>query len=220
MKVLCIAPHPDDETIGCGGTLLRHVAEGDQVTWLIATGMREPAFTAERIEQRQRELIAVAARYKFIETRQLGFETTRLDCPPMADVVTAMSHVFQLVQPNVVYVPYRNDVHSDHGVVFDAAAACCKSFRYHSVKAVYAYETLSETEFGLRPDDPGFRPNLFVNIQEFLDSKIEIMKLYGPELRDFPFPRSEVCLRAQAALRGAQSGLSAAEAFMILKEIR
>ena len=128
--------------------------------------------------------------------------------------------MFERVQPDTVYVPYRNDAHSDHAAVFDAAVACCKSFRQPSIRRVHAYETLSETEFGLRPDDAGFRPNAFVDTSRWLDRKIDIMRLYDGEMGRFPFPRSEECIRAQAMLRGSQAGVAAAEAFMVLKEIR
>lgn len=220
MNVLCIAPHPDDETIGCGGALLRHAAVGDRVHWLVVTTMTPDLFDAERMARRRREIDAVAARYGFASVHVCNFGTTKLDTQPMSDVVGAISKVFAEIRPDVVFVPYRNDVHSDHTVVFDAAISCCKSFRYPSVKSVYAYETLSETEFGLRPEDGGFRPNLFVDISPFLDEKIDIMRLYEGEIKPFPFPRSEECMRAQSLLRGAQAGVRAAEAFMILKEIR
>jgi N-acetylglucosamine malate deacetylase 1 len=219
--VLCIAPHPDDETLGCAGTLLRHAAEGAAVHWLVMTAMDErQGFKAERIATRAAEIDRVAEAYGFAGVHRAGLPTTRLDTLPMSDLVGAVAGVVRDINPRTVYVPYRNDAHSDHAVVFDAAVACCKSFRYPSIKQVLAYETLSETEFGLRPDDPGFRPNLFVDTSAWLDRKIEIMKLYAGELSNFPFPRSEECLRAQAMLRGSQAGVRAAEAFMILKEIR
>ena len=126
----------------------------------------------------------------------------------------------QQVEPETLYIPYRNDIHSDHTVVFDAAVACTKIFRYPSIRNVYVYEVLSETEFGMRTDDPGFRPNLYIDISTWVDRKIEIMKKFTGEMGEFPFPRSETCIRAQAALRGSQAGVLAAEAFMILKEIR
>lgn len=214
--VLVIAPHPDDETLGCGATLLRHVAEGDSTHWLVMT----QGFDPERIAVREAELQAVSKAYGFTETHRAGFPTTRLDTIPMAELVNAISQVIQRVQPDTLYLPYRNDAHSDHAAVFDAAAACCKNFRYPSVKRANVYETLSETEFGLRTDDPGFRPNLFVDTSAWLDRKIEIMRMFSGELGAFPFPRSEECIRAQAMLRGSQAGVMAAEAFMILKEIR
>jgi len=220
-KVLCVAPHPDDETLGCGGTLLRHVREGDEVHWLIMTTITvDQGFTPNRVSSRHSEINEVSARYGFSGVHKAEFLTARLDTYAKAELVSAVSKVVSHIQPNIIYVPYRNDIHSDHAAVFDAALACTKSFRYPSIKSVHAYETLSETEFGLRPDDPGFRPNLFVDISNFIEDKIDIMKLYVGELGEFPFPRSEESLRAQALLRGAQSGLMAAEAFMTLKEIR
>jgi len=219
--VLCIAPHPDDETLGCGGTLLRHVAEGAEVHWLIVTSM-DPArgFTPERIARRDREIEEVALAYGFTAVHRTHLPTTRLDTLPKSDLVTAISQVVQKVLPRTMYVPYRNDAHSDHAAVFDAAVACTKSFRYPSIRKVLAYETLSETEFGMRTDDPGFRPNVFVDTSAWIDRKIGIMERYAGEMAPFPFPRSRECLQAQATLRGSQAGVSAAEAFMLLKEIR
>lgn len=219
--ILCVAPHPDDETLGCGMTLLRNVAEGAAVHWLIMTSMHAAqGFSAERIANRDAEIEQVARAYGFVGVHRAGLPTTRLDTLPMGDLVGAVSAVVAKIRPRTVYLPYRNDVHSDHAAVFDAAAACCKSFRYPSIRQVYAYETLSETEFGLRPDDPGFRPNLFVDGTPWLERKLEIMRLFKGEMGDFPFPRSAECLRAQAMLRGSQAGVRAAEAFMVLKEIR
>lgn len=219
--ILVVAPHPDDESLGCGGTLLRHVDEGDSVHWLIVTTMTtSQGFSAERIATRNMEIDMVASTYRFAGVHRSGLPTTRLDTLPMGDLVGLIGNIFKDVRPDTVYLPYRNDAHSDHAVVFDATISCCKSFRHPSVKRVYAYETLSETEFGLRPDDPGFRPNLFIDIGDRLERKLQILNLYAGEMNSFPFPRSEECVRAQAALRGSKAGLRAAEAFMVLKEVR
>ncbi len=220
-KVLAIAPHPDDETLGCGGVLLRHAAEGDEIHWLVITGITpELGFSVERVARRAAEIEAVGKSYGFKEIIQAGFPTMALDTIANTRLINAIGAVVRTIAPDTLYIPYRNDAHSDHARVFDAAVACSKSFRYPSIRAVYVYETLSETEFGLRIDDPGFRPNHFVNITGWLDRKIEIMRLYGDEMGEFPFPRSETSMRAQAALRGSQAGVVAAEAFMLIKEIR
>lgn len=219
--VLCIAPHPDDETLGCGGSLLRHIAEGDEVYWLIVTTVTEQlGFSETKINARELEIGEVARAYGFKKVYRAGLLTTRLDALPKADLVTAVASIMSDVSPHTLYVPYRNDVHSDHAAVFDAVISCSKTFRYPSIRQIYAYETLSETEFGLRPDDPGFRPNLFSDISPWLEKKIDIMRMFSGEMGNFPFPRSEECIRAQAMLRGSQAGVMAAEAFMILKEIR
>lgn len=217
--VLVIAPHPDDETLGCGGTILRHVEQGDAVRWLIVTHILEEfGFEVDRIEQREHEIERVAEHYGIEQPINLKFPTTRLDAQPMNALVDAIGNAFREIEPELVYIPYRNDVHTDHAVVFDAVTSCTKWFRYPSVQRVLAYETLSETEFSLNPDISGFQPNVFVNITGRVDDKVEIMQVYESEIERHPFPRSESAIRAQATLRGSTAGFDAAEAFMLLKE--
>jgi N-acetylglucosamine malate deacetylase 1 len=176
-KVLIITPHPDDETLGCGGTILRHLKEGDQVYWLICTTITEElGFSKARIEKRADEINRVNQAFRFTGFRQLGFPTTFLDQVPQNQIIEEISKFLTEIQADTLYLPYRNDVHSDHANVFDASISCTKSFRYPFVKRVRVYETLSETEFGLRTDDPGFKPNLWIYISSFLDQKVEIMK--------------------------------------------
>lgn len=219
--ILAIAPHPDDETLGCGGALLRHRAEGDDIHWLIVTGMTEESgFPADRIEARENEITAVAEAYGFASVTRLGFQAARLDTLAMGDLVAAMGKAFGKIKPETVYVPFPGDAHTDHREAFDAAAACCKWFRFPSVRQVIACEIPSETDFGLDPAAQPFRPNLFVDISDWLDEKIRIMGTYAGEMGDFPFPRSEKGIRALAAHRGSQAGCEGAEAFMVLKEIR
>jgi len=217
--VLVVAPHPDDETLGCGGTMLRHVEQEDTVHWLIVTHITEElGFEAERIEKREREIGNVAAHYGIDQPVNLEFPTTRLDAQPMSTFVDAIGRVFQEVKPEIIYVPYRSDIHTDHAVVFDAVMSCTKWFRYPSVQRVLAYETLSETEFALDPDVSGFQPNVFIDITGKVEDKIQIMRIYESEIGEHPFPRSEAAIRAQATLRGSTAGFNAAEAFMLLKE--
>ena len=218
-RILVVGPHPDDETLGCGGTLLRHAAEGDEIHWLIMTTItREAGFSGERIQSRGGEIEWVSEAYGFSTTHQAPFVTARLDTYPKSDLVAEVSQCIANVEPDTIYLPYRNDVHSDHAAVFDAVASCTKSFRYPYIRRVRAYETLSETEFSIRKDDSGFQPNLWVNISDFLDRKIEIMRFYEGDMGEFPFPRSELNIRALATLRGATAGVEAAEGFMNLIE--
>jgi N-acetylglucosamine malate deacetylase 1 len=218
--ILVVAPHPDDETLGCGGTLLRHIADGDQVHWLImSTISQDSGYTKERVESRAKEITIVADVYQFSSFKQEKFITTQLDTYPKSKLIDVVSEIVQRLEPDTIYLPYRGDVHSDHSVVFDAVVPCTKPFRYPSVKRVRAYETLSETEFSINPDYGGFKPNLWVDISQYLDKKIKIMKIYKGELDEHPFPRSEVNLRALASLRGATAGVEMAEGFVSLREI-
>ena len=219
--ILVIAPHPDDETLGCGGTILRHIEEGDEVIWVIATRIDGSiGFSDEKILKREKEIQTVKTKYGISKIYQSNFLTTMLDTVPKKELVNFFSNIFKQEDPEVIYIPYRNDAHSDHAEVFDAATSCAKSFRYDSIKSVYVYETLSETGFGLRTDDLGFKPNLFVDITDYLQKKIDIMCMYENELGAFPFPRSIETIESLAKLRGSYINAHAAEAFMVLKEVR
>lgn len=216
--ILCIAPHPDDEVLGVGGTLLRRKAEGAKVAWLIVTGITvETGWSEKKVKQRADEVRRITEFFGFDEVFTLNFPTTQLDRVPMGDLVAGISEVFKTFEPEEVFVPHPSDVHTDHRIVFDAAASCTKWFRYPSVKRVLAYETLSETDFGLSVDQ-GFRPNVFVDIGPFLEGKLQAMEIYASELGAFPFPRSLEAIRALATVRGAASGFNAAEAFQLLRE--
>lgn len=219
-KVLVIAPHADDESLGCGGTLLRHKAEGDEVHWLLVTGMSEEfGFDAERIASRQQEITDAAKYYGFESTSQLYLPPAALETLSIGSIIAGISDIINRIKPEIVYVPYRNDAHSDHEIVFDAAMSATKSFRYPFIKRVLAYETISETDFGMKPEDGGFRPNVFVNISDFISKKLDVLDIFESEMGKFPFPRSRKALEALATLRGAQSNCNAAESFMLIKEI-
>ncbi|MFO8049182.1 MAG: PIG-L family deacetylase, partial [Desulfosudaceae bacterium] len=147
-NILVIAVHPDDETLGCGGTLLRHREAGDATFWCLVTAMSEKSgFLPAQIAAREQEISKVAAEYDFQEVFQLGLAATRVDTYPMADTVTAISEVIDLVQPEIIYLPFHGDVHSDHRTIFQASYSCTKQFRYSSIRKIYLMETLSETEF-------------------------------------------------------------------------
>lgn len=218
MNIIVIAPHPDDEVLGVGGTILRYKAQGAKVAWLIVTGVNTSAgWSGEKVKQRADEIKQVTKLFNFDSVFELNFPTTQLDQVPMSDLVGEISNVFKAFEPEEIFVPHPSDIHTDHRVVFDAVASCTKWFRYPSVKRVLAYETLSETDFGLGVSQ-AFRPNVFINIEPYLAHKLRAMDVYCSELGNFPFPRSHEAIRALASIRGAVSGFMAAEAFELLRE--
>ena len=216
-KVLVISPHPDDETLGCGGTLIRHKKEGDEIHWLIMTNVNSSEKKIHSVKEKEIEEVSKA--YNFDSTSRTKFLTSELDSAPRKEIIQVISKVFEEIQPNFLYLPFNNDIHSDHSIVFDAAASCTKSFRYPYVKKVMIYETISETEFSIRPDREQFKPNLWIDISDYIDEKIEIMSLYESEIGKEPFPRSEQNIRSLAKFRGSTVGALSAEAFILLKEI-
>lgn len=198
--------------------MLRRTAEGAAVGWLIVTGMSEEhGWPAEQVRRRDAEIAAVTELVGFTEVFNLRLPAARLDTLPMADLVQHFARVFTAFQPTEVFVPHPADVHSDHRLVFEAAAACTKWFRYPSVRRVLAYETISETDFGLAANTR-FQQNSFVDITAFLERKLDVMAVYQSELGTFPFPRSREALRALAVTHGAAAGFGAAEAFQLLRE--
>lgn len=219
--VMVVAPHPDDETLGCGGTLLRHLQQGDELHWVIMTKMEtRQGFSEQRIASREAEIQQVAERYQFNKVFRGQFATMELDQYSMVELVDFVSDAVRESQPNIIYLPFPGDIHSDHTMVYDAVKSCTKSFRYPSVTSIRVYETLSETDFALATQTQSFQPNLFVSMGEFLDAKLDIMRIYGSELGEHPFPRSERAIRAQATLRGTIAGVEAAESFMTIREIQ
>ena len=218
MKILIIAPHPDDETLGCGGALFRHKAEGDDIYWLIITGISQEGGWKEKVvNKRDNEIDAVAEKYGFSDVFNLRLPTTKMDTLPVSDLIGEISNVYKKVEPDIIYMPFSNDVHTDHQLIAKALQSTFKWFRYPHIKKVYMYETPSETEFnfvGYR----NFRPNVFVDVTDYLDEKISTMRVYKSELGVFPFPRSDQTIRALASLRGSQSGFNAAEAFELVYE--
>lgn len=219
-NVLVVAVHPDDETLGCGGTLLKHKANGDAVHWLIVTSIKERhGFAASAVEARRQEIEAVSSMYGFDGVHDLDFPTMQLDEIPFSRLIGSISDVFGHVEPNIVYLPFKSDVHTDHQIAFKAAYSCTKTFRCPSIKKIVMMETLSETEFAPSTKEDSFTPNMFVDVTDFIDRKIEIMNIYKNEIGSHPFPRSERNIRSLATFRGATAGCEYAESFMMLKEI-
>lgn len=219
-KIMIVAPHADDETLGCGGTILKLVAQGHEVHWLLVTGMSgSSGFCKQQIDNRKDEIYRAAKAYGFAEVHELMLPPAHLDTLALGQIIDPICKIITVVQPEQVFTAYRNDAHSDHQIVYDAVMSATKSFRYPFVKRVLAYETMSETNFGLKPEDGGFKPNVFIDIGYYLQKKLEILSIYSSELGEFPFPRSIKALEALAYVRGTQCNAEAAEAFMLIKEI-
>ncbi len=216
---MCIAVHPDDETLGCGGTILKHIAAKDKVSWLIVTDMKnELGFSENTMAKREVEIRKVKSFYKFCEVTRLGLPTTCLDMIGQRKLVGAIFDAVSKFQPEVLYLPFYGDAQSDHRMVFEASISCLKSFRCPSVKKALMMETPSETDYCF-PSEKCFSPNYYVDITDTFEGKLRAMKIYESEYGIAPFPRSKEILRAFATLRGSFIGRQYAEAFVILKDV-
>lgn len=219
-NIIVISAHPDDEILGCGGTLLKHKRNNDNIYWLITTNIsEEQGFSKERVESRQEEIRTVEKLLGIKKTFLLNYPTMSLTLETLNKMIPEVSKVFSEVEPEIVYCLNRSDAHSDHRITFDAVLSCTKSFRYPYVKQVLMYECISETEFAPVLHEKAFLPNYYVDISEFIEEKKDIMKVYHSELGEHPFPRSLRNIEALAVFRGASVGVAHAEAFQLIKFI-
>ena len=220
MNVLVVSVHPDDETLGCGGTILKHIKENDNVYWLILTEASEASgYSKKFISTRENEIREVSKEYQFSKTFNLGFPATKLHAFDFSDVIAKVSSVIQEVKPEVIYTVNRSDIHTDHQVAAKAIISCTKSFRNPFVKRILMYECISETEMVPPLPENMFFAQVYSDVSDFLEKKIEIFKKFESELQEPPLPRSIENIRALARFRGSTVSVRYAEAFMLLREV-
>lgn len=216
MKILIIAPHPDDEVLGCGGTIAKHVKGEDEVYLCIVTKAYTPDWSEDFLKKRSEEIKKANEILGIKKTYLLDFPTIKLDTIPQKELVDSITNIVGEVKPDVMYIPHKGDLNKDHRLVFEATLVVARPINNNLMK-ILSYETLSETEWG-KPIVP-FVPNVYVDIASTVEKKIEAMKSYKSELRKLPHPRSEESIRTLARIRGLESGLDFAEAFTLIREI-
>lgn len=217
MKSLVIAPHPDDEVLGGGGTIALHSKKGDEVFLCIVTKAYTPDWSEDFIKNRKKEVANANKILGIKKTYFLDFPTAKLETIPQKELNDSILKIVERVKPQIVYVPHRGDLNKDHRLVFEAALVAVRPMSGQKVRKVLCYETLSETEWGLPWEI--FTPNVYVDISNTIKTKIEAMKAYQSEIRPYPSPRSLELIRILAQKRGAEAGMEFAEAFMLIREV-
>ena len=216
LKSLFITPHPDDETLGCGGTILQRKNNGNKIGWLLITDITtDNGWSKNIVEKRRSEINSVSKKYNFDKVYNLKKPSTKIDSLPFSELISEISSIFNDFQPHEIFLPHWNDIHSDHRVVFEASISSSKSFRMPFIKKILCYETLSETEFSYVNQDK-FNPTYYVNVSEYFEEKLQIMKIYESEIGNFPFPRSFEAIKSLAKIRGSRCGCDFAEAFQLI----
>lgn len=219
MRILVVSVHPDDETIGCGGTILKHARLGDEVYWLILTKADESlGFNKSFLDNRENQIELVSKEFQFEDVIKLDLLTTRLHSIDFSLLIEKFSSVINKIKPEIIYMNNRSDIHTDHQVAAKALMSCTKSFRYPFIKKILMYECISETEIAPALPENLFIPNVYSDITEFIDKKLGIMKIYQSEVQEPPLPRSLDNIKALARYRGASCGVNYAEAFMLIRE--
>jgi LmbE family N-acetylglucosaminyl deacetylase len=223
-KILVIAPHADDEVLGCGATMANACTKGDEVFVLICTNASVGApelFSTELIKQIRSEAVAAHRLIGIKETFFLDFPAPALDQYPRYKMSNEISAVVRKIGADTIYIPHRGDCHKDHTIIHECAMVACRPLANCTVKHVYVYETLSETEWGEPIAADFFVPvkyNIF-SVNEF-QKKLDAMSCFKSQLYPFPASRSLEAIEALAKYRGALVGVEAAEAFALIREIK
>jgi LmbE family N-acetylglucosaminyl deacetylase len=214
-KILVIAPHPDDEVLGCGGTIAKYANNGDEVHLCIATKAYVPDWSEETIINDAKEIADSTKILGVKETYVLNFPVVKLDTIPQKDINHAISKIIKEIDPDVVFVPFKGDLNNDHKIIFESCLVALRPMDNRNRK-ILVYETLSETEWGYAEQ---FVPNFYVDISETLNKKIDAMKAYAKEIKEYPHPRSIEIIEALAKKRGSEVCLKYAEAFCLIREV-
>ena len=217
-KILVVAAHADDEVLGCGGTIARHVAEGDEVhVVFMADGVTsrsiyEPKQLKHRNQARDNALriLGVAGCHAF------DFPDNRMDSIPLLDLVRTLEPIIREFEPASVFTHHFGDLNVDHRVTHQAVITACRPVPNSSVREILGFEVLSSTEWAT-PNANLFLPNLFVDITKYISIKAEAAEAYDLEMRDKPHSRSIENLMALSTYRGHSAGLNHAEAFMVYR---
>jgi LmbE family N-acetylglucosaminyl deacetylase len=217
-KILVIAAHPDDEVLGCGGTIARHTSAGDEVHVLIlgeGIAARTPTASGEefsKLSQATREANRILGVHSVSIEK---FPDNRMDSVARLDVIKVVESYVQKFQPELIYTHHAGDVNIDHRRIHEAVVTACRPIPGQGVKTVLYFEVASSTEWQTPGSLPAFVPNWFVNISDSLDKKLAALRAYSGEMRPWPHARSLEAIEHLAKWRGASIGVEAAEAFVL-----
>jgi len=218
-RILVIAPHPDDEILGVGGTIARCARAGAEVFVAVATTGRPPDFSESEVARIRAEAAEAHALLGVEEVLWLDLPAARLGEVSHPARNAALAQVVKQVAPTTLFLPFAGDIHIDHQMTFLSGMVAARPHQATFPATILAYETLSETNWNAPYLSPAFAPNVFVDITDTLDAKLEAMQMYKSQLRSFPHERSIEALRALATLRGASVHQHAAEAFVLVRHV-
>lgn len=213
-KVLVIAPHADDEVLGCGGTILKMVSNGVDVSICYVTSPYFPDWSEEYVANRKKEIDLFKRSASIKEVYNLDYSAATLTIQNQSKLSKKISEIVNKVDPDTVLIPFPGDLHTDHTIVSKASKVACRPF-HSNVKNIWEYETLSETEWG----DIPFSPNLYVNIEDHISKKISLMEIYNSEIFKFPHPRSKESILTLSKKRGTEVFVKNAESFFIVRGV-
>jgi len=218
-RILVVAPHPDDETLGVGGTIAKFAARGDEVFVLMVSGHLPPLYNLEDYKKTVSEAYSAFSVLGVSNSEFLEIPATMIGDQPLHIVNGRISEIVNDFNPHIVFCPYP-DRHVDHRLVFDSVMVATRPVGIgRDIEIVATYETLSETHWNAPHIEPNFTPNWVVNISDYIEVKLAALKCYDSQISDFPGPRSIEAVESLAKFRGTQAGFGYGEGFHIVRMI-
>lgn len=223
-SVLVIAAHPDDELLGVGGTIRKFANQGISChAVIIGEGITSRSDKRDEADAKDLLMLKEDARkaadvvgYQTIDFCELP--DNRLDGMDLLDVIKVVSKYVEKHKPDTIFTHHHGDLNIDHRIVCEAVITACRPVGDYFVEKIYAFETPSSTEWNYTYEQP-FIPNVYIDVTDTVEAKVDGMRCYRSESAVFPHPRSAEALRALATLRGSNVGMEMAEAFMLLREV-
>lgn len=226
MRYLTVAAHPDDEILGCGATMARLSSEGDEIHIVIlGEGVASRYSDRDAVVDSQLDALRKQAQKagtvvgaKSVELESLP--DNRFDDVALLDIIKVVEKHIERVEPDAIFTHHKDDLNVDHRLTCQAVVTATRTIPGNKVLDVMSFEIPSSTEWSFGVTGPGFSPNMFMNVGNSLERKIEAMSCYSDEMRPFPHPRSARALEAIATRWGSVAGFEAAEAFEIVRQLR
>ena len=220
-NILVIAAHPDDEVLGCGGTIARYTHKGCNVYVIFMTdgvSSRKESSNHNDIKDREESTIIASQILGFKLVEVFGFPDNGMDKIPLLDIVKKLENVINEIKPTVVYTHHWGDLNIDHRITCEAVLTACRPYPGQIVKEIYGFEISSSTEWSSPSVENSFIPNNFVDISKTLNLKIKALRAYIQEMRNFPHSRSLEAISSLVKFRGATIGVNAAECFTVIRQ--
>jgi len=221
MNVLVVAAHPDDEALGCGATIARHVANGDSVSVAFMTdGVGARRGVGPDAASRRAACDKALSELGVSRSWHYPFPDNGMDTVPLLEIIEAVEVTAREISPDRIYTHHATDLNIDHRLTHQAVLTAFRPTPQARFQAIMAFETASSTEWSAQGASDSFQPDHFIDITAFLDAKLSALAAYDEEMRQFPHPRSPEAIRALAQWRGSTAGLEAAEAFKTIRWIQ
>ncbi len=225
-KILVVAAHPDDEVLGCGGVIAKHTKAGSKVYCLfLGKGKASRNLGNKSSTEKERAVLEREAHKaaEILEISEIFFEDfpdQRYDTVPFLEIVKTIEGVKNKIKPDVIFTHHQGDLNLDHQLIFRAVLTACRPLKGETVRKLYSFEVPSSTEWGIPTKENYFVPNIFIDISDVFDKKIEALKAYKSEIREYPHPRSVRGIEIIARRWGTVAGKELVEAFELIREIK